>query len=526
MVRKLMTALAALCAASALFAYTYTDKDGIEWSYVQNHVIADITGAIIPQSTSGAIIIPYSFRFNSGDSEYVYVRRIRNGSFSGYVQLVTSVRIHRGVWEIGDYVFRGCVGLTSFDVDAANSHYKSVNGLLLSKDGKVLISGVNGNVIIPDGVRSIENYAFSGRKGLTSIVMPNSVTNIGNYAFQNCSGLTSVTIPSSVTSIGASAFSGCSGLTSVTMPDSVTSIGDYAFRYCRGLKSVKLPRRFDGNLDSSVFEGCSDDLVITYYDPIYMIAFHRNDASDENVEAYEFDYGVEMRVPSLGKLDWARRGFDFLGWATSAANAAKGVVWVKDLGLVSTAAEPGEVLDAYASWALKEGYYAIYFVRNDGAGTWRTVGFPYGEKTRMPTLAKGLGWARRGYDFNGWALNAANANNGVIWKGDWANIATPVAAGSTLTAYASWSIKPGFYQIRFNKNDGTGKWRTLGFECGASAKLNTIAGLGWERDGYKFKGWGSNKANADAGKVWKTDGAWVKDATAEGKTLSIYAIWE
>ena len=95
-----------------------------------------------------------------------------------------------------------------------------------------------------------------------------------------------------------------------------------------------------------------------------------------------------------------------------------------------------------------------------------------------------------------------------------------------LTIYASWSLKPGYYQVRFNKNDGTGKWRTLGFECGASAKLNTLAGLGWERDGYTFKGWGSNKANADVGKVWKLDGAWVKDATAEGKTLSIYAIWE
>ena len=134
--------------------------------------------------------------------------------------------------------------------------------------------------------------------------------------------------------------------------------------------------------------------------------------------------------------------------------------------------------------------------------------------------------AGRGYQFNGWALTAANANNGVIWKGDWANIATPVAAGSTLTAYASWTLKPGYYQIRFNKNDGTGKWRTLGFECGATAKLNTIAGLGWERPGHTFFGWASNKANADAGNLWKIDGAWIKDVTSEGKTLSIYAMWE
>ncbi|MBQ6915236.1 MAG: leucine-rich repeat domain-containing protein, partial [Kiritimatiellae bacterium] len=329
-----------------------------------------------------------------------------------------------------------------------------------------------------------------------------------------------------VVNIGYGSFSGCESLARVTIPDSVTNIGDYAFEGCTGLTSVRLPRRFEGNLDWSMFLGCPDDMVITYFDLPYTIVFHRNDASDEKTEAYEFDYGVRMRLPTLNSMGWARRGFDFLGWAASAGNAARGTIWAADWGIVSTAAPVGETRDVYASWALKDGFYAIQFIRNDGAGTWRTVGFPFGEKTRMPTLAKGLGWGRRGYQFSGWAQTAANANNGVIWKGDWGYVATPVAAGSTLMVYASWTLKPGYYQIRFNKNDGSGKWRTLGFECGASAKLNTIAGLGWEIPGKTFKGWASNKANADAGKVWKTDGAWLKDATAEGKTLSIYAVWE
>ncbi|MCR5414159.1 MAG: hypothetical protein K6F50_05470, partial [Kiritimatiellae bacterium] len=109
---------------------------------------------------------------------------------------------------------------------------------------------------------------------------------------------------------------------------------------------------------------------------------------------------------------------------------------------------------------------------------------------------------------------------------DGAYISTPVAAGKTLTVYARWQLKSGYYQIRFNKNDGTGKWRTLGFECGKSTKLSTIAALGWTRSGHAMVGWASSKANADAGKVWKLDGAWIKDGTAEGKTLSIYAIWK
>ena len=45
--------------------------------------------------------------------------------------------------------------------------------------------------------------------------MPNSITCIEQYAFSGCTGLTSVTIPDSVTSIGYEAFSGCTGLKEV-----------------------------------------------------------------------------------------------------------------------------------------------------------------------------------------------------------------------------------------------------------------------------------------------------------------------
>ena len=272
------------------------------------------------------------------------------------------------------------------------------------------------------------------------------------------------------------------------------------------------------------FASSSGRILYAVWEPVkYIARFHKNDGSADLTAEQEIEPGVETQLRSLAKLGWAKRGLDFVGWGKYPHSS---VVWKPNLAKVIDLAEMGDMVDLYAIWSVASDGYVIEFWRNDGAGTWRWVGFKHGEKTRMPTLAKGLGWARRGYLFNGWALSGADANTLNIWKGDWGYVASPVAAGSTLMVYASWSLKPGFYQIRFNKNDGTGKWRTLGFERGASAKLNTLAGLGWERDGYTFKGWGSNKANADAGKVWKLDGAWVKDATAEGKTLSIYAIWE
>ena len=92
----------------------------------------------------------------------------------------------------------------------------------------------------------IDDAAFSGCTGLTSIGIPSSVTEIGGSAFSGCTGLTSIEIPSSVTEIGASAFEGCTGLTSIgksalSYCTKLTSIGDYAFSGVTGLTSIEIP---------------------------------------------------------------------------------------------------------------------------------------------------------------------------------------------------------------------------------------------------------------------------------------------
>lgn len=107
----------------------------------------------------------------------------------------------------------------------------------------------SGDIVIPstiewDGntlsVDYIDNGAFLGCSGLTSVTIPNSITSIGNFAFTYCTGLTSIDIPNSVAYIGSSSFHGCTGLTSVTIPNSVTNIGVSAFRVCTGLTSINV----------------------------------------------------------------------------------------------------------------------------------------------------------------------------------------------------------------------------------------------------------------------------------------------
>ena len=195
------------------------------------------------------------------------VDRIEEGTFLGCCGL-RNLTIGSGVVDIKEGAFDGCDGLMQILVDDRNTAYQSVDGLLLTKDGKTLVKGVNGDVTIPNGVTRIEYDAFAGCEELKSVTMPNGIIVIGYAAFVFCEGLTDITIPNSVKSIGDSAFEQCNGLTSVTVPGNVTNIGCFAFGYCTNLLLARVPRALEKMInDENVFSGCPEDLVIEYYDP-------------------------------------------------------------------------------------------------------------------------------------------------------------------------------------------------------------------------------------------------------------------
>ena len=188
-----------------------------------------------------------------GDGELSYVEAVRvttlgealrgNTSITSFDELDQFV----GLASIDNYAFEGCTGLTSIEIP------NSVTSI--SEFAFQNCTGLT-TVTIPNSVTSIGNYAFAGCSGLTTVTIPNSVTSIGYDAFENCTGLTTVTIPNSVTSIGGSAFAGCTSLTSVAIGNSVTSIDGYAFAGCTGLTSVTIPNSVT-SIGGYAFAGCT-----------------------------------------------------------------------------------------------------------------------------------------------------------------------------------------------------------------------------------------------------------------------------
>lgn len=193
------------------------------------------------------------------------------GGYAFYDSGLTAITIPLVTVNIGGSAFNKCSDLEAIVIPTLNLRYKLDNGALVDKITKTIVTlpqSFSGTYVISDGIEKIDDGAFDGCNGLTSVTISSSVNNIGVGVFRNCPNLQTVTVsggtnykvmdnclltydgatmifvpenrsgsfvmPEGVTTIAPYCFSDCLSLTSVDV-SAVTDIGRYAFSDCYGM---------------------------------------------------------------------------------------------------------------------------------------------------------------------------------------------------------------------------------------------------------------------------------------------------
>lgn len=147
--------------------------------------------------------------------------------------------------SVGDYAFENCESLESVYIgsidDWCNMTFSTAwsNPFYYASD--LYVNGeLTTEIVVPDDVSYINDYAFLGFSSITSITIPEGVLEIGYSAFDSCASLVSVVIPSSVTLIEDEAFYGCAGLKSVSIGSNDIFIGNDVFSECPSIETASV----------------------------------------------------------------------------------------------------------------------------------------------------------------------------------------------------------------------------------------------------------------------------------------------
>lgn len=201
----------------------------------------------------------YAFRGSQLTGTYEVPKNITAiGDFAFQFSTLSSISISSEVSYIGEKPFDYCYALQSIYVSEDNSMFSSIEGVLFSKDEKVLVLFPWGKSLtsytIPDGTTSIGSYAFSGCK-LQEVILPRGLQTIGDNAFEYCWELKCVSLPNSVFEVGKYAFQDCIKLTDVELSNSIKTIKEGTFCECRELERITFPTQLE-SIENNAFDGC------------------------------------------------------------------------------------------------------------------------------------------------------------------------------------------------------------------------------------------------------------------------------
>ena len=282
----------------------YTSNAGLLYDNPISRLLqcpAALAGAIsLPASTTA--IADYAFsgaKALSGISLPLGLTSIGSWAFSGCSGL-TELTIPAGVTRLPDWVCDGCTSLSRLvlpatigqfsdyalyslsacgrlidvTVDEENPSYKSIDGVLFSKDGTRLLlhpAGRRTAVVIGPEVTEIPGGFFSGVfYGSFAVDKANSKYSSINGVLYDKLAITmiqvpygkagSLVVPAGVATISGRAFSGCDQITLLALPASLVSFEDAGYLSIRSLSTITVA---EANTSFRVIDGVLYDKQLT-----------------------------------------------------------------------------------------------------------------------------------------------------------------------------------------------------------------------------------------------------------------------
>lgn len=261
----------------------------------------NITGSlIIPEGVTE--IRDGAFNMVSGMTGSLYLpstlKKIGNGGVFNRAGFMCELKFPESLTEIGESAFKECRGLygelrlpshlTSLGEHAfrecgftgnlvipqtlteisnwafLDTHF---GGTLTLHDGITAIgigafasNGFKGELYLPKSLVVLSEDCFNGCDFSGTLVIPDDVATISRGCFAyNWRLMGTITIPKSVQSIGERAFEQCSSLEGIILEDGVEAIGTRAFYMCTGLGSIVCKSSVPPYLQNGAFDGVAKD---------------------------------------------------------------------------------------------------------------------------------------------------------------------------------------------------------------------------------------------------------------------------
>ena len=178
--------------------------------------------------------------------------------------------LNEGLTTLNGYVFNECKGLTSITLPATLKSIKNApfNGCINLQN--IQIADGNTSFVFEDGAlyNSAKTVliAYLRTNTNTTYTMPYSVTTISAYVFEYQPYLTKVILSSNLQTIGTGSFYRCEKLTEVDFSKCIqlNEIGTYAF-YDTAITSVTIPSTVT-KIGQLVFSHCNKLTSITFGD--------------------------------------------------------------------------------------------------------------------------------------------------------------------------------------------------------------------------------------------------------------------